>query len=420
MNDTVERLRRVLAEDPDSRQFVALGRALADDGALDEAVQVLEEGLRRHPRLAEGWVVLAGVQLERGELRAVETACARALDVDSENAEAARLIARAASRRGDWRRALSAWRLTLALAPGDAEAGEGIAEAERNLAGPDAVSSATAGEARPRSGAAFEGNAAGMPRPALPREVVTITSGEDPFRSAPMGDTGVWATEDDVFAVESSTAPEPVAEPGGPFGEPEPPEVLPEPPGAGEAPPFEPEEPLVLAEQTEAREPAAEAAGPVAQEAGNAAAVPVEAPDPWPVEGAPDEVPPVGPETLGLPPDGDEMAQPGGESAVKVGAVPDGAAPSSPPGTPEGMPLPTVTLARLALEQGDPELARRTLEQVVALKGETEETIALADRIRAAETGAGAATLAERKIERLQGWMRAVRLAAESRDHGIR
>jgi len=81
--------------------------------------------------------------------------------------------------------------------------------------------------------------------------------------------------------------------------------------------------------------------------------------------------------------------------------------------------LPTVTLARLALEQGDPELARRTLEQVIALRGESEETAALAARIEAATATERAASLAGRKAARLQAWMRAVRLAAESREHGV-
>jgi len=420
MNDTIERLRRVLAEDPDSRRFVALGRALAEAGALDEAVRVLEEGLRRHPRLAEGWVVLAGVELERGELRAVETACARALDVDSENAEAARLIARAASRKGDWRRALSAWRLTLALAPGDAEAGEGIAEAERNLAGPDEAP----GDMEPVQDASpTVGTAAGVGagrRAALPREVVTVTAGEDPFRTAPRGDTGVWSTGEDVFAVEGPTAPEPVGEPGGPFGAPGPHDAFPEPLEVEVPSSIEPEEPPVVAEAAEAGEAAPEAAEPGIDEALEAPGEPVETAAPWPTEEPPGEVPPVEPEAAGAPAAEDGMASPEGEAAGGEETGPEGETPLPPSEAPEGMPLPTVTLARLALEQGDPELARRTLEQVVALRGESEETTALADRIRAAEAGHGAAVLAARKIERLQGWMRAVRLAAESRDHGVR
>jgi len=86
---------------------------------------------------------------------------------------------------------------------------------------------------------------------------------------------------------------------------------------------------------------------------------------------------------------------------------------------PAGMPLPTVTLARLALDQGDLELARRTLEQVVTLRGHSEETRELEGLLETTSRQSGADTRTSRKIARLQGWMRAVRLAAESQRHGI-
>jgi len=307
-DETIERLRTVLREDPDSRQFVALGRALAAAGEWDEAARILEEGLRRHPRLAEGWVVLAGVELERGNLRAVEAACARALDVDAENADAARLIARAASRRGDWKRALSAWRLTLALAPGDAEAADGLAEAERNLAEPAKTpeGSGTGEGPEPETAPPPPAPAAERPfpepeppsevsappaPPRLPREVVTVAEPEDPFLATPRGDTGVWFTGEDVFALDEAAAPETPSAAGGgdePFGEPAavPGSAEPEAPPSEAAATVEAapgDEPSVGAgfpEPVEAAGPEAEPAAEEPLEAGPAEAV--SGPEAWP------------------------------------------------------------------------------------------------------------------------------------------
>ncbi len=439
MNETIDQLRAILREDPASRQFVALGRALIEAGEFDEAAGVLEEGLRHHPRLAEGWLVLATVELERDDLKAVEAAAARALDIDPENAEAARLIARVASRRGDWKRALSAWRLTLALAPEDPEASDGVAEAQRRLAGPAAAEPrpepAPVPGAEPSTGEEpFGGIGAEVasepeappPPPVLPREVVAVAEPEDPFATGPSGDTGVWFAGSDVFLVEEAvsgseavTSPdEPFAAPAAAgeavFGEPGASEIGPETPSVEEAfaaPADETPEPGA-AEETPFAD--AEVPGEVLEPAAPAVeAVPAAA-----GEASPFEAEPVEEET---PASGEPAGEP---AVVEAPAVESEPVPAPPAATteatpPTGMPLPTVTLARLALQQGDTELARRTLEQVVALRGESDETRELAARIAASEGVDRSVMVARRKVERLQAWMQAVRLAVESRDHGV-
>lgn len=376
MDERIDQLREKLREDPSSREFFRLGEALRREGELEEAARVLAEGLGHHPRYVAAWVALGRVELERGRFEAAETACARALDVDPENAVAARLIGEAASRRGDWKRALAAWRLALALIPGDGELEERLARAEEALAAPGPEAASTPPREEPVPGETPVPPAVAAPE--LPREVFALEDA-DPFAVEPRGDTGVWETGEDVFGVEEALEPEPETA-GGPFGE------WPEPAAEAEMePPQAPAPPEPVAAVAEP-EPEPE---PVAASEPEAEAVPEPTVEPEPVSAAGTEPVPV-------------------------------SAPSAEAETPPaGVPLPTVTLARLALQQGDRELARQTLEQVVALRGETEETRELAREIEAAGERASGAALSRRKIERLQGWMRAVRLAAESHGHGV-
>jgi len=70
-----------------------------------------------------------------------------------------------------------------------------------------------------------------------------------------------------------------------------------------------------------------------------------------------------------------------------------------------------MTLARLAIEQGDPDLAQQTL------RGVLEEDPGNQDAEREADlrspTASGAENLAAEKVLALQEWLEAVRLAAE-------
>ena len=85
----------------------------------------------------------------------------------------------------------------------------------------------------------------------------------------------------------------------------------------------------------------------------------------------------------------------------------------------EAVPLPTMTLARLALEQGDRALSVATLEGLIERDPDHAEAIAMLDELRAQD--ADRARQRERaesalvKAAALQGWLDAVRLAAERR-----
>ena len=88
----VQDLRSLLhsERDPQGRAFVPLADAYRRAGRLDEALDVVTEGLQRHASLSSGHVVLARVHRDRGEGEAARRAYERVLELDGENVEALR------------------------------------------------------------------------------------------------------------------------------------------------------------------------------------------------------------------------------------------------------------------------------------------------------------------------------------------
>ncbi len=83
----------------------------------------------------------------------------------------------------------------------------------------------------------------------------------------------------------------------------------------------------------------------------------------------------------------------------------------------DDVPMPTLTLARLAMEQGDFALAERTARAVLERDPGQAEAMALLDTFAArngADTGSGDDPAgADERTRALQRWLEAVRLAAE-------
>jgi tetratricopeptide (TPR) repeat protein len=87
---------------------------------------------------------------------------------------------------------------------------------------------------------------------------------------------------------------------------------------------------------------------------------------------------------------------------------------------PEDLPLPTTTLARLAAEQGDHDLAEKTLRSVLEADPENHEAARLLESLIEAaprpDDGHRAEGRADVRINALQEWLEAVRLASERLD----
>jgi tetratricopeptide (TPR) repeat protein len=74
--------------DPEGRAFVPLADAYRRNRDLDRALQLLAEGLERHPDFASAHVVSAWIHRDRGDPDNARLAWARVLDLDDENVEA--------------------------------------------------------------------------------------------------------------------------------------------------------------------------------------------------------------------------------------------------------------------------------------------------------------------------------------------
>jgi tetratricopeptide (TPR) repeat protein len=325
MNYRIEQLRFLLREDPSSRVFYQLAELLRKEGQPDEAVEILGRGLERHPRYVAAWVSLGRAQFDLSAIAEAEEAFQRALDLDPQNAVAARMMGETAIAMTDWPRAAKALRLARELAPSDLSLNDKIAHVEAQMAG--GVESPSASHDR---AASVSRDTAAIRVP----KVISLTP-EDPFAVASGGDTGVWRLTQEVFAdAEVDT---------------------------------EQEAPTLEADFLQ-----------------------------------PDTLPPV-PASESAPDYDDEHEH------DDEGQEPDESAEISS----EPLPLPTMTLARLAIEQGDLELAEGTLVGLLERNSEHPEAGKLLAEVRALLRGRPSAEVLAAKVDMLQSWLDKLRLASE-------
>ena len=356
MDYRLEQFRFELREDPSSRVFFKLGEHLRREGELGEAIEVLRAGLLEH----HPRYIAAWVSLGRALLAAGDGAeAATALDRALEldpDNAVAALFA------GEAAIASEEWvEAVKALKRARALTPQDDALDERIVFVEDKLGEL--GILEQPSSSADE-----SPEPP-PAPVATEAAGE-PFAVKPAADTGEWEDANDVFAagwvndddVVSLTADD-----------------TPEHPTTQEPPPAEIEV-EVIDEET-----------PVfaADEAPSL-------PDPEP---EPDPQPEPEPE-----PETETEPEPAPEKQAE----------------PEDLPLQTMTLARLAVEQGDLDLAKKTLRGVLEADPGNQDAARLLESLMETapppEAAKTAKDAADAKVRALQEWLEAARLAAERLD----
>jgi len=119
MADDIRSLSAVLAKDPSSLRYVELAEALRRRGKLEEAIQVANHGLSRHPDHADGHDCLAKVYVDRGQLDAARAEWEKALAIQPEHGGALRGIGFLFYRQGDTKRAIDALEHAVRADPGD-------------------------------------------------------------------------------------------------------------------------------------------------------------------------------------------------------------------------------------------------------------------------------------------------------------
>ena len=438
MDYLVEQLRYQLREEPSSRVFFKLGELLRREGELDEAVAVLRAGIEHHPRYVAAWVSLGRALLESGSGAAAAMALAHALELDPENAVAARIAGEAAIANGEWVEAIKALKRARALSGQDDVLDERILFVESHLADLGQLEVPDPGARRPRpvpepsSQAADEGvfpvedTAGGADSEeddvfetaaangdddvatdmdsrrtmAIPLDQVLVPPPPD-TREAPSAPD---VPSDAVFDLGADEAPEPEAEPV--F---EPRQGI-EPDAVFEAVPEAPPDDDMAA-SVDRPEPETEA--DAVFEPGVGTVDHADRPAPGALEASPEAAAVFDLEASNEPKAAAESAPSRGDDDESLEHLPDHEQRS------EELPLPTMTLARLALDQGDLELAERTLRGVLARHpGHLEASRLLASLTEgAAETesrGSGATgTTGDARVQALRRWLDAVRLASE-------
>ncbi len=145
--ESVEREIRVLRdrlrsqEDPEDRTFAPLTDALRRAGQLDEARELLDAYLPRHPEYATGHVVAGLLYKDLGDSARAREALSRVLELDSENVVALDAMAELAQAHGLRDEALGYLRELVELDPSHPTAREHLQELEEVPASQEAVSS---------------------------------------------------------------------------------------------------------------------------------------------------------------------------------------------------------------------------------------------------------------------------------------
>jgi tetratricopeptide (TPR) repeat protein len=448
MDYRLEQLRFELREDPSSRSFFKLGEYLRREGELAEAIEILSAGLEKHDRYVAAWVSLGRAQLDNGNAEEAQISLERSLQLDPENAVASRAMGEAAIVNRDWVAAVKALKRARGLSPQDDTLDERITFVEEHLDDLGLLQK-PAPVVEYWTEASVDGGLGGD------------TAHNEPFAVQSAGDTGVWADANDVFAagmVEDDDAPGTGEEDAG--GDEPPPETIVDAADDSstyaEPPPLTEDDVASIVDGDETYETAeletfADEGEPYEAEDAEAPESAFIAPEPEPE-----------PEM-----EQDTEAEPGFESELDPEPVPDTASfvepeydedddyddedeyedeqeptpepePASevePEPLPEswpdpesdvqpelekdadGVPLPTMTLARLAIDQGDLDLAERTLRGVIEREPGHSEAAELLETLVAgppeANSTAEPKDPSATKVEALQRWLDAVRLASE-------
>jgi tetratricopeptide (TPR) repeat protein len=124
LESQIRKLRSLFWSDRDQegQAFVALAESYRRTGDLDQALELLEEGLERHPHHTSGLLVLGRVHRARGDVDGARAAFEQVVALDGDHLEAVRGLGEVAATAGDADGARAYFERVLELDPQDAEA----------------------------------------------------------------------------------------------------------------------------------------------------------------------------------------------------------------------------------------------------------------------------------------------------------
>ena len=156
----LDELKRLLQQDPTSRQFLALAEEYRRHGKYRDAAITLERGLQLHSTSVAGHVALGRTYQQLDRLDDAIRAFTIALRMDRENLVAIRQLAEVYQARGEKVEAIKKLKLYRGLNAGDRDVNEAIRKLEEEMSAPMAE--------RPRPGVPQGlSEVPGAPRPSL-------------------------------------------------------------------------------------------------------------------------------------------------------------------------------------------------------------------------------------------------------------
>ena len=188
MADDVRALSEVLAHDPASLVYARLAEALRRRGDVAQALQVVSQGLRRHPEHVDGLDCLGRIHADRGDLAQARDAWDRALAVAPTHLGALKGLAFALFRGGDAGGAGELLERALRVSPSDEAARRALETVRRAAAAaPAAAPEETARPGEPGPGAAapaVEAPASAAPEP--PGQAAPMPAAPEPAQRPPV------------------------------------------------------------------------------------------------------------------------------------------------------------------------------------------------------------------------------------------
>lgn len=131
LNRKIEIFSERLAQDPHSRVFAPLADLLRMAGQQEDALDLLDDGLGRHPEYISALVIKGQTLLDLGRVDLARSVLAQVLDLDSENFVVLRLMTEDARSRQAWEEAIPLLEKLVVLDPDDERWPGALAEARQ-------------------------------------------------------------------------------------------------------------------------------------------------------------------------------------------------------------------------------------------------------------------------------------------------
>jgi len=147
-NPRIDDLRKRLEREPASRLFAQLSEELRKEGDLLEAIRVARDGLEKHPNYPSARMTLGRALMDNGDLAAARTEFEAVIKGAPDNILASRFLAECLDKLGDLQGALSRYKTTLMLSPGDKQLQGRVEEIQGRLKAPPLAGAATGSSGR--------------------------------------------------------------------------------------------------------------------------------------------------------------------------------------------------------------------------------------------------------------------------------